>query len=239
MRADLWLVEQGYYESRARAQAAIKAGLVTVNGKALRKASEKIPDEAQITAEAEHAWVSRGGLKLVHALDVFGVDPIDKICLDVGASTGGFTDVLISRGARRVYAVDVGQGQLHERLQNHPQVISMEQTDARNLTPRDFSTPPQFIVCDASFISVMKVLKLPLTLAAEKAELVTLVKPQFEVGRGGLGKSGIVKSEILAQQALQDVRDWVARQGWQVRQDDLSPIKGGSGNTEYLLYAVK
>ena len=238
MRADLWLVENGYFQSRARAQAAIKAGLVSVDGKRVKKSSDKIPNGAKILAEAEHPWVSRGGVKLVHALDEFGVDPRDRICLDVGASTGGFTDVLISRGAAHVYAIDVGQGQLHDRLQNHPKIISLEQRDARSLTAKDFTSPPQLIVCDASFISAMKVLEVPLTLAAPKAELITLVKPQFEVGKAGLGKGGIVKSQALSEQALLDVSDWVAQQGWKVKSHCLSPIKGGSGNTEYLLYGI-
>lgn len=237
MRADLWLVATGHYESRARAQAAIKAGLVSVNGRRVKKPSEVIQDGAEIQAEQEHPWVSRGGLKLAHALEEFDVDPTGKTCLDVGASTGGFCDVLLSKDAAHVYAIDVGQSQLHERLQGLASITSMERRDARTLTKDDFDSPPQLIVCDASFISAMKVLDIPMSLAAPKAELITLVKPQFEVGKSGIGRGGIVKSESLALQSLSDVSAWVSSQGWNVVATCASPIKGGSGNTEYLLYA--
>ena len=236
-RADLYLTENGYYESRARAQAAIKAGLVKVDGKRLKKASEKLSDENEILAKAEHPWVSRGGLKLAYALKEFGVSAEGKTCLDVGASTGGFSDVLAQKGAAKIYAVDVGHGQLHASLQNVPEITSMEGQDARELTATDFTTAPQLIACDASFISCMKVLERPLTLAARTAELVTLVKPQFEVGKAGIKRGGLVKSESLALQALSDVSAWVTQKGWHVVATCKSPIKGGSGNTEYLLHA--
>ena len=239
MRADLYLVSNGYYESRARAQAAIKAGLVKVDGKRLKKASEKLSDMNEISTKAEHPWVSRGGLKLAYALKEFKVSAEGKTCLDVGASTGGFSDVLRQQGAARVYAVDVGHGQLHASLQSVPEIISMEGQDARELTAAHFSTKPQLIVCDASFISCMKVLERPLTLAATSADLVTLVKPQFEVGKAGIKRGGLVKSESLALQALSDVSAWVTAQGWHVVATCRSPIKGGSGNTEYLLHARK
>jgi len=237
MRADLFLVQNGYYESRARAQAAIKAGLVKVDGKRLKKASEKLSDENEITAKAEHPWVSRGGLKLAYALKEFGVSAEGKTCLDVGASTGGFSDVLAQKGASKIYAVDVGHGQLHTRLHDVPVIVSMEGQDARELTAADFDKLPQLIVCDASFISCMKVLERPLSLAARTADLVTLVKPQFEVGKAGIKRGGLVKSESLALQSLSDVSAWVTRQGWHVVATCRSPIKGGSGNTEYLLHA--
>ena len=236
-RADLYLVSKGYYESRARAQAAIKAGLVKVDGKRLKKASEKLSDLNEISAKAEHPWVSRGGLKLAYALKEFDVSAEGKTCLDVGASTGGFSDVLAQKGAAKIYAVDVGHGQLHASLHDVPEIISMEGQDARELTATDFTTAPQLIVCDASFISCMKVLERPLTLAARTAELVTLVKPQFEVGKAGIKRGGLVKSESLALQSLSDVSAWVTRQGWHVVATCRSPIKGGSGNTEYLLHA--
>jgi len=206
------LVEQGYYESRARAQAAIKAGLVFVDGKRVKKPSEKFSENVVISASDEHPWVSRGGLKLAHALEKFDVTPSGKICLDVGASTGGFSDVLLTNGALN---------------------------DARSLKPSDFSSMPELIVCDASFISAMKVLKSPLSLAARHAELIALVKPQFEVGKSGIGRGGLVKSMDLSQQALARVSKWVAEQGWDVKEVCDSPVKGGSGNHEYLLYAVK
>jgi len=236
-RADLYLTENGYYESRARAQAAIKAGLVKVDGKRLKKASEKLSDLNEISAKAEHPWVSRGGLKLAYALKEFGVSTEGKTCLDVGASTGGFSDVLRQKGAAKIYAVDVGHGQLHASLKDVPEIISMEGQDARELTAEQFETSPQLIVCDASFISCMKVLERPLTLAARTAELVTLVKPQFEVGKAGIKRGGLVKSESLALQVLSDVSAWVTAQGWHVVATCRSPIKGGSGNTEYLLHA--
>lgn len=236
-RADLYLTENGYYESRARAQAAIKAGLVKVDGKRLKKASEKLSDLNEISARAEHPWVSRGGLKLAYALKEFGVSAEGKTCLDVGASTGGFSEVLAQKGAAKIYAVDVGHGQLHASLHDVPEIISMEGQDARDLTAQHFTTPPQLIVCDASFISCMKVLEQPLTLAARPAELITLVKPQFEVGKAGIGRGGLVKSESLALQALSNVSAWVTQQGWHMVETCKSPIKGGSGNTEYLLCA--
>jgi len=239
-RADRFLVENGYYESRTRAQAAIKAGLVKVDGKRLKKPSEKLSDLNEISAKAEHPWVSRGGLKLAYALKEFGISVDGNTCLDVGASTGGFSDVLRQKGARKIYAVDVGHGQLHTSLKDVPEIISMEGRDARDLTTADFDTPPNLIVCDASFISAMKVLERPLSLAATRtADLITLVKPQFEVGKTGIGRGGIVKSESLALQALSDVSAWVTAQGWHVVATCKSPIKGGSGNTEYLLHARK
>ena len=237
MRADIYLVHHGYYESRARAQAAIKAGLVMANGKALKKPSDKIADDAVIKASHEHAWVSRGGVKLAHALDVFGVNVSGKICLDVGASTGGFTDVLLQGGARHIYAVDVGHDQLHARLQGQDRITSLEGCDARVLTSAQIPQAPNIIVCDASFISAMKILPVPLSLAAPRADLITLVKPQFEVGRAGLGRGGLVKDPSLAKRALLDIEQWVENQGWSVLATDCSPITGGDGNREYLLHA--
>ena len=241
MRADQYLTTHGHYDSRARAQAAIKAGLVSVDGKAVKKPSEKIKTGAVVTAGREHPWVSRGGVKLDHALKVFGVNAAGRIALDVGASTGGFSHVLISRGAAKVYAVDVGHGQLHADLQSEPKIISMEGQDARSLSPKDFSPAPDLIVCDASFISAMKVLDVPLRLAADGAELITLVKPQFEVGKVNIGRGGLVKSKELGLRALDSVRHWTREQGWQVIDTCVSPIKGGAGNSdgnvEYLLHA--
>lgn len=239
MRADHYLVEHRHYDSRARAQSAIKAGKVSVNGVPLRKASQTIPKGAVVIAEAEHPWVSRGGLKLVHALEVFNVNPSGLMCLDVGASTGGFTHVLLEQGAAHVCAVDVGQGQLHKHLHGHPRITSLESQDARELTHDQIGFSPELIVCDASFIALSKVLVVPLSLAEAGAELVSLVKPQFEVGREGIGRGGLVKNEDLAKEALSSVKSWLNDVGWDVRAEDMSPIKGGSGNTEYLLYAIK
>jgi len=239
MRADKFLTEHGYYDSRARAQSAIKAGRVSVNGRVLEKTSQPVSVTDQIEATQEHPWVSRGGLKLVKALDEFSVNPKGHVCLDVGASTGGFTHVLHARGAAKIYAVDVGHGQLHSDLQNIPEIISLEGQDARTLTREHLNPLPSLIVCDASFISLNKVLETPLRLAESGTVLISLVKPQFEVGPDGIGKGGIVKSETLALQAVSDVTAWVQSQGWEVLQTTTSPIKGGHGNSEYLLHAVK
>jgi len=239
MRADQYLTTHGHYDSRARAQAAIKAGLVLVDGKTVKKASEKIKEGAVVSAGREHPWVSRGGVKLDYALTKFGVDPSGRTALDVGASTGGFSQVLVSRGAAKVFAVDVGHGQLHKELHSQPRIISMESQDARELSPTQFDPLPDLIVCDASFISAMKVLGASLELAPKGSELITLVKPQFEVGKINIGRGGLVKSEELGLRALDEVRHWTVGQGWRVIATDVSPIKGGSGNTEYLLHARK
>lgn len=237
MRADKFLTEHGYFESRTKAQVAIAAGLVRANEKPVKKPSEKLSADMQIEAGMPYPWVSRAGLKLVHGLDVFGVDPKGRVCLDVGASTGGFTHVLQSREAARIYAVDVGRGQLHHSLHDDERIVSMEQTDARALTLEHLTPQPSLIVCDVSFISCMKALERPLALATQPADLITLVKPQFEVGKDGVGKGGIVRDEVLALSALQRVKDWIVAQEWHVVAQDVSPIKGGDGNVEYLLHA--
>ena len=210
-----------------------------MNGLVVTKPSSKVPPKAVIKAEQEHPWVSRGGLKLAHALASFNIDVTGKICLDVGASTGGFTDVLLSHGASHVYAVDVGRDQLHKRLRGHPRMTSMECTDARQLTVELFDNIPELIVCDASFISAAKVLGRSMELVKTGAELMTLVKPQFEVGPENIGRGGLVKDLALSEQALNNFKSWVAEQGWSVDATDISPIKGGDGNTEYLLYGRK
>lgn len=237
-RADKFLVDQGFFDTRARAQQAIAAGKVFVNGEAVRKASQKIPPGADIQAEAAHPWVSRAALKLVAGLDAFGIDPAERVCLDVGSSTGGFTDVLLSRGAAKVYAVDVGRDQLHPKLQADSRVVSMEGFDARSLAAENFSEPPSLIVCDASFISLLKVIARPLALAAETSDLIALIKPQFEVGRASIGKGGLVKSDSDRERAVADVRAGLeGREGFAVRALMDSPILGGDGNKEYLVAA--
>lgn len=238
-RADKVLVARGHFDSRAAAQAAIAAGNVKVSGRVIGKASEKIAPDARIEAEKEHPWVSRAGLKLVHALQVFEIDLAGKHCLDVGASTGGFTEVLLSNGATSVVAVDVGRDQLHAKLRAHPQVTSLEAMDARNLTIDMIGSPPEIVVCDASFISLHKLLGVPLSLAAEGAALIALFKPQFEVGRAHIGKGGIVTDQAATARAEAAFVDWLAEQGWQVRARADSPIKGGDGNAERLVYAVR
>lgn len=239
LRADVLLVQRGFFDSRARARAAIEAGQVSLGGKRVKKPSEKIAIDADITAKAEHPYVSRGGVKLAHALKQFDCDPTGLICLDVGASTGGFSDVLLRVGAAKIYAVDVGTDQLHPSLRQAPRLISLEQTDARALTLSQIPDPVDLIVCDASFISAMKVLERPFSLARAGAHLITLVKPQFEVGRQGLGRGGIVRDASLADDALVMVKNWIAEQGWDVLASCDSPIKGGSGNREFLLHAQK
>ena len=240
MRADLYLVEHGHFDTRARAQAAIAAGKVSVHGVVIAKPSQKIPDGAAIVAEAAHPWVSRAALKLVAGLDGFGVDPADRVCLDVGSSTGGFTEVLLSRGARHVYAVDVGRGQLHPSLQADRRVTSLEATDARSLVAELFSEPPSLVVCDASFISLLKVIARPLALAAPTADLIALIKPQFEVGKALIGKGGLVKSETARDDAVAAVRAALdGLEGFSVRAVMDSPIEGGDGNREYLIAAAR
>ncbi len=238
-RADKVLVALGHFDSRSAAQAAIAAGKVSVAGRVLAKPSEKIAPDARIVAEAEHPFVSRAGLKLAHALNLFEVDPGGKTCLDIGASTGGFTEVLLTHGAASVVAVDVGRDQLHARLQDHPRVSSLEATDARRLSADMLASPPDLIVCDASFISLHKLLGVPLGLAAERAALIALFKPQFEVGRAHVGKGGIVTDQAATARAEQGFVDWLADQGWQVQARADSPIKGGDGNAERLIYALR
>ena len=239
MRADKFLAQNGYFESRAKAREAIDAGLVSVDGHVLKKPSQPIPETAKIKAEKPYPWVSRSGQKLDHALSNFKIDVEGKICLDVGASTGGFTQVLCSKGAKTVYAVDVGTDQLHDKVKSDSRVVSMEQCDARSLTAEHFKTVPELVVCDVSFISCMKALERPLALAAPTAELVTLVKPQFEVGKDNVGKGGIVRNPSIALKTVETVKSCLISKGWQVKGQDISPIKGGDGNAEYLVYAVR
>jgi 23S rRNA (cytidine1920-2'-O)/16S rRNA (cytidine1409-2'-O)-methyltransferase len=235
-RADLILVERGFFSSRARAQAAIAAGLVRVGGTALKKASEEVADNAPIEAEAAHPWASRGGVKLAAALDVFALDPKGLVCLDIGASTGGFTDVLLARGAARIVAVDVGRRQLDPRLAADPRVRSLEGVDARALDPEMIGERPEAIVVDVSFISQRLVLPHVLKLAAERAWLVSLVKPQFELGRSELVK-GRVRSEAALGRACDAVRAAIEAQGWTVLGLMASPILGGAGAREFLIGA--
>lgn len=238
-RLDRVLVQLGHFDSRAGAQAAIAAGRVKVNGKPMTKPSQKIALDARIEAEPAHPWVSRAGLKLAHGLDAFAIDPAGRACLDIGASTGGFTQVLLARGARHVVAVDVGRDQLHPSLRADGRVISLEGCDARQLTSDQVGEAPQLIVCDASFISLHKLLGGPLALARPGADLVTLFKPQFEVGREHVGKGGIVSDRGATARAEAAFVAWLEQQGWQVKGGTDSPIKGGDGNAERLIWAVK
>lgn len=235
-RADHLLVVKGHFDTRAKAQAAIEAGNVTADGQTVRKASQQLAESAVIEAKPAHPYVSRGALKLEAALDHFKIKTNEKICLDVGASTGGFTDVLLARGASKVYAVDTGTGQLHAKLRNDPRVISLEQTDIRKLDEAAIPDDAQLIVIDVSFISLELVLPQALNFAAPHAELVALIKPQFEAGREYV-KKGIVRDPEVHMAVCQRVELLVGRQGWRLRGTIPSPILGGDGNAEFLLYA--
>lgn len=236
-RLDQLLVARGLAESRARAKAAIEAGGVTVNGAPARAASQAVADDAVVAYADAHRWVGRGALKLDHAITLWPVAVEGRTVLDVGASTGGFTEVCLSRGAARVFAVDVGTGQMHARVAADPRVVNLEQTDARDLSPALIPEAPSLIVCDASFIGLAKVLPAALDLAAPGADLLTLVKPQFEGAGPGGAKKGVVKDAAVRQAALTSVSEWLETQGWSVQATAESPITGGDGNVEYLLWA--
>ncbi|HVV93628.1 MAG TPA: TlyA family RNA methyltransferase [Hyphomicrobiales bacterium] len=236
-RADRLLVARGLFATRAQAQAAIAAGTVVADGRAVAKPSDLLAPDAAIEAAPAHPWVSRGGVKLAHALDAFGIDPAGRVCLDVGASTGGFTDVLLARGAATVVAVDVGHGQLHPKIAGDPRVVSLEGKDVRDLAAADLPSPPNLIVADVSFAPLAAVLPAALALAAPATELVALVKPQFEVGRAGVGKGGIVRDPALHEAVCRDAAALVAGLGWRVLGTIASPIAGGDGNREFLLGA--
>ena len=238
-RADVFLVAQGYAASRAEAQAAIKAGRVSADGAPVTKPAQKLHDGMTIGFEKEHPYVSRGALKLIAALDHFGFSPEGRRCLDIGASTGGFTEVLLERGAKHVTAVDVGHGQLHEKISGDARVTSYEGVNARELRP-DIAGAPEAIVIDVSFISLMLALPRALALAAPGAWLVALVKPQFEAGREHIGKGGLVRDASVAHAAAERVAMWLSSVGgWTVHGLIESPLPGGDGNREYLLGAVK
>ncbi|MBA4803280.1 MAG: TlyA family RNA methyltransferase [Brevundimonas sp.] len=237
-RLDQLLVARGLAESRARARAAIEAGGVTVDGAPAKAASQAVSEDAELVFVDAHDFVSRAALKLDHALSMWPVAVEGRTVLDVGASTGGFTEVCLRRGADRVYAVDVGQGQLHPRIAGDPRVVDLEKTDARMLTPALLPRAPGLVVCDASFIGLAKVLPAALALAAPGADLVTLVKPQFEMERrADVGRGGVVRDPEARQAALDRVSGWLEEQGWAVQATAESPIPGGDGNREWLLWA--
>jgi len=239
VRADLLLVARGLAESRAKARAAIEAGGVTAGGRPVRRASELLDEAAELVAAPAHPWVGRGALKLVHALDLWSVQVDGRVVLDIGASTGGFTQVCLSRGAARVYAVDVGRGQLHPSLASAPRVVALEGTDARRLDAVQISQAPGLVVCDASFIGLAKVLPAALNLAKPHAELIALVKPQFEVGPERVGKGGVVKDPTARADAVAGVAAFLQGAGWSVLAQADSPIAGADGNLEMLLHARK
>ncbi|XUM19931.1 TlyA family RNA methyltransferase [Bradyrhizobium oligotrophicum S58] len=235
-RADVLLVERGLFESRARAQAAIEAGLVFANDKLVAKASESIPADAVLQAEPAHPWVSRGGVKLASALEHYGIEVEDHVCLDVGASTGGFTEVLLAHGAALVFAVDVGRDQLHPSLRNHPKIVSMEQTDIRSYDGKRLPQRPDIVVIDCSFISLKAVLPVALSLAASPMSLLALIKPQFEA-QGKHGKGGIIKDAAVHRAVCDDIAAFAASLGCSDIAIFPSSIKGGDGNAEFFLGA--
>ena len=239
-RLDVLLVERGLAESRTQAQRLVMAGCVHSSNARLDKPGGQVADDIALFVKGkEHPWVSRGGLKLVHGLVHFGIDPTGMTCLDVGASTGGFTDVLLNHGARKVYAVDVGHGQLAWKLQQHPDVVSLEKTNARYLTREQVPEPIDCIVCDASFISLKTVLPAPLTLInPDSGWLIALIKPQFEAGKDQVGKKGVVRDSALHEAICADISDWLSAQpGWRMLGVTESPITGPEGNKEFLIGA--
>jgi 23S rRNA (cytidine1920-2'-O)/16S rRNA (cytidine1409-2'-O)-methyltransferase len=240
-RLDALLVERGLAETRSKAQALIMAGLVWSGERRLDKPGLSLSPETPIEVKGrDHPWVSRGGLKLVHALDHFAIDPAGAVALDIGASTGGFTDVLLARGAARVYAVDVGYGQFAAKLRGDPRVVLLERVNARHLTRAEVPQPVDLIVCDASFIGLETVLPAALALAAESAWLVALIKPQFEVGKGRVGKGGVVRDAALHREVCDRIVAWLGSQpGWHVEGLTGSPILGADGNQEFLVCARK
>ena len=238
IRADQLLVDRGLAESRTRAQALVMAGLVFVGDRKVDKPGQQVADDATLDVRGrDHPWVSRGGIKLAHGLDHFGWDVTGTIAIDVGSSTGGFTDVLLQRGATRVYAVDSGTNQLAWKLRQDARVVVHEQTSARVLTDIHIPEPVNLIVCDASFIGLAKVLERPLSFAKAPARMMVLVKPQFEAGREEVGKGGVVRDPAVHARVCGEVAAWVAEQGWHVVGVTRSPITGPEGNIEFLLAA--
>lgn len=240
-RADQALVERGLAESRARAQALILAGKVFSGERRVDKPGQPVKADTPLSVKGQdHPWVSRGGIKLAHAIAHFGLSPAGRVALDVGASTGGFTDVLLQNGAARVYAVDVGHGQLAWSLRNDPRVVVLERTNARHLTAAEIPEPPDALVCDASFIGLRTVLPAAIGLCAPGAWAAALIKPQFEAGPGQVGKGGVVRDPAVHEAVCATIRDWwAAIPGWRVLGIEPSPITGPEGNREFLIAAVK
>lgn len=238
-RIDQLLVERGVFDSRAKARAAVEAGRVLVGGKVVAKPAEPVDEDAEIMAEAAHPWVGRGALKLVHALDLWPVAVEGRVAVDVGASTGGFTEVLLSRGAAKVFAVDVGRDQLHARLKADARVADLSGVDARWLERERIPEAPELVVSDVSFISLTKALPVTMSLAAPGADLVALIKPQFEAGREHVGKGGLVKDPEVIARVEREIVDFLKASDWSVKGLAQSPIAGGEGQVERLVWAVK
>jgi 23S rRNA (cytidine1920-2'-O)/16S rRNA (cytidine1409-2'-O)-methyltransferase len=240
IRLDQLIVDRGLAESKTRAQALVMAGHVFVGDAKAQKPGQQIADGAEVTVKgSDHPWVSRGGIKLAHALEEFGIDVTDMVAMDVGSSTGGFTDVLLTNGAARVYAVDSGTNQLAWKLRQDERVIVHEQTSARILTEAHIPEAVDVIVCDASFIGLAKVLERPLTFAKPQAQLIALIKPQFEAGRDEVGKGGVVRNEAVHSRVCDEVKMWFVEKNWTVCGLTTSPITGPQGNIEFLIWAQK
>lgn len=239
-RADQMLVDRGLAESRTRAQALIMAGLVFAGTRKVEKSGQTLADDVVLDVKGrDHPWVSRGGIKLAHSLDATGWDVAGAVAIDVGSSTGGFTDVLLTRGAARVYAVDSGTNQLAWKLRQDDRVIVHEQTSARILTPAHIPEPIDLIVCDASFIGLAKVLERPMTFARAGGRLIALIKPQFEAGRGEVGKGGVVRDPAVHARVCAEVSAWLTGAGWAIETLVPSPITGPEGNIEFLIAAIR
>jgi 23S rRNA (cytidine1920-2'-O)/16S rRNA (cytidine1409-2'-O)-methyltransferase len=239
-RLDALLVERGLAETRAKAQALILAGAVWSGDKKLDKAGHAVPSDITLELRGrDHPWVSRGGIKLAHALDHFAIDVTGAVALDIGASTGGFTDVLLTKGAARVYAVDVGHGQLAWKLRQDSRVVVLERVNARHLTNSEVPEAPDLVVCDASFIGLETVLPAALALAKPRAKLVALIKPQFEVGPERVGKRGVVRDPALHREVCERIAAWLESIGWHVEGVAESPIQGPEGNIEFLIHAQR
>jgi len=232
------LVDRGLVESRTRAQALVMAGLVFSGERKMEKSGQQLPEDTPLNVRGrDHPWVSRGGIKLAHAIDHFALDPAGAVAMDIGSSTGGFTDVLLQKGASHVFAVDSGTNQLAWKLRQDERVTVLEQTSARILTSEQIDRPCNWVVCDASFIGLAKVLERPLELAAPQCQLVALIKPQFEVSREEVGKGGVVRDPALHSRVCDEVREWLQGAGWSIEGLVESPITGPEGNVEFLIYA--
>lgn len=240
IRLDQLIVDRNLAESKTRAQALVMAGHVFIGDVKAQKPGQQVAEDAPVQVKgSDHPWVSRGGIKLAHALDEFAINVTGKVAMDVGSSTGGFTDVLLTNGAARVYAVDSGTNQLAWKLRQDERVIVHEQTSARILTQDHIPEPVDIIVCDASFISLAKVLETPLTFARTGAQLVALIKPQFEAGRDEVGKGGVVRDEAVHNRVCAEVKMWLVEKNWTVHGLTTSPITGPQGNVEFLIWAQK
>ncbi len=240
IRLDQLIVDRNLADSKTRAQALVMAGHVFIGDVKAQKPGQQVAEDAPLQVKgSDHPWVSRGGIKLAHALDEFAIDVTDAVAMDVGSSTGGFTDVLLTNGAARVYAVDSGTNQLAWKLRQDERVIVHEQTSARILTESHIPEPIDIIVCDASFISLAKVLETPLTFTKTGAQIIALIKPQFEAGRGEVGKGGVVRDEAIHARVCAEVQMWLVEKNWTVRGLTTSPITGPQGNIEFLIWAQK